>query len=158
MSDADARAMLRLVLDTNVWLDWLVFDDPATAPLKAAVAAGTATVFIDTACGEELERVLAYPRLATLDAAAQSACLAECLRVARRADVGAPAQTERTLLPLCSDADDQKFLELARDCGADVLVTRDKALLELARCKDRRATFRILTPLQCEEALGSRPD
>ena len=150
--------MLRLVLDTNVWLDWLVFDDPATAPLKAAVSAGTATVFIDTACGEELERVLAYPRLATLDAAAQSACLAECLRVARRADVGAPAQTGRTLLPLCSDADDQKFLELARDCGADVLVTRDKALLELARGKDRRAPFRILTPLQCEEALGSRPD
>ena len=29
---------MRLVLDTNVWLDWLVFDDPALAPLKDAVA------------------------------------------------------------------------------------------------------------------------
>src|SRR5688572_5444439 len=110
MSDAaPASAMLRLVLDTNVWLDWLVFDDPATAPIKAAVAAGTAGVFIDAACGEELERVLAYPRVATLDAAAQSACLAECLRVARATGAFTRAQAATATLPLCSDADDQKF-------------------------------------------------
>ena len=30
--------MRRLVLDTNVWLDWLVFGEPALAPLKAAIA------------------------------------------------------------------------------------------------------------------------
>jgi predicted nucleic acid-binding protein len=154
MSDAaPASAMLRLVLDTNVWLDWLVFDDPATAPIKAAVAAGTAGVFIDAACGEELERVLAYPRVATLDAAAQSACLAECLRVARATGAFTRAQAATATLPLCSDADDQKFLELARDCGADVLVTRDHALLDLARSRNRRPPFRILTPRQFEEAL-----
>ena len=27
---------MRLVLDTNVWLDWLIFDDPAIAPLRTA--------------------------------------------------------------------------------------------------------------------------
>lgn len=41
--------MLRLVLDTNVWLDWLVFDDPAIAPVKATVVEGRAAVFIDDA-------------------------------------------------------------------------------------------------------------
>ena len=25
----------RLILDTNVWLDWLLFDDPSVAALKA---------------------------------------------------------------------------------------------------------------------------
>jgi hypothetical protein len=33
-------------------------------------------------------------------------------------------------LPVCSDRDDQKFLELARDAGAAILVTKDKALLK----------------------------
>ena len=27
---------VRLVLDTNIWLDWLVFDDASAAPLRAA--------------------------------------------------------------------------------------------------------------------------
>ena len=74
---------MRLVLDTNVWLDWLVFGDPEVAPLRAAVEQGRARVFIDAACEAELARVLAY-RLGrvSLDAAAQAACLAECRRVA----------------------------------------------------------------------------
>jgi hypothetical protein len=52
---------LRLVLDTNVWLDWLVFDDPGVRPLKAAVAAGEAEVFTASGCQQELERVICYP-------------------------------------------------------------------------------------------------
>ena len=50
----------RLVLDTNVWLDWLVFDEPALAPLRAAHAAGRVEVVMDDACEAELARVLAY--------------------------------------------------------------------------------------------------
>ncbi|MGA7983762.1 MAG: PIN domain-containing protein, partial [Burkholderiales bacterium] len=72
---------MRLVLDTNVWLDWLVFDDPELAALRAAVEQGLAQVFIDAACEAELARVLAYPLgRVRLDAAAQAACLAECRR------------------------------------------------------------------------------
>ncbi len=140
---------LRLVLDTNVWLDWLVFDDPAVAPLKAAVAAGGAEVFIDAACEEELERVLARPlRKTPLDAAAQAERLAECRRAARRPDAAA-ARAGR--LPRCRDPDDQKFLELALAGGADYLVTKDRALLELAR---RGLPFRIVTPGEMGEVLG----
>jgi predicted nucleic acid-binding protein len=49
-------------------------------------------------------------------------------------------------LPRCDDRDDQKFLELARDGGAEWLVTADKALLRLARRDKLRGLFRILTP------------
>ena len=131
---------MRLVLDTNVWLDWLVFADADVAPLRAAVERGRARVFIDDVCEAELARVLAYPlgRL-RLDAAAQAACLAECRRIASRGERAAPPAWA---LPACRDPDDQKFLELARDCGADLLLTKDRALLELAR----RAPFRIVTP------------
>ena len=135
---------LRLVLDTNVWLDWLVFDDPSIATIKAAVAADRAEVFIDAACEAELERVLAYdlgPRR-TPDAAARGACLAECRRVARRIESPVP-EAERARLPLCRDSDDQKFLEAALAARAEFLLTRDRALLELAR---HRVPFRILTP------------
>jgi putative PIN family toxin of toxin-antitoxin system len=139
-------AKLRLVLDTNVWLDWLVFDDPAIAPIKAAVAANRAEVFIDAACEAELERVLAYDLgKRTLDAAAQAACIAECRRVARRFDSPLP-EAEHARLPACRDPEDQKFLEAALAARAEFLITKDNALLELARRRAHPAPFRILTP------------
>ena len=146
---------LRLVLDTNVWLDWLVFDDAGIAPIKAAVACGQAEVFIDAACEQELLRVLAYPlRKHVLDADARAALLAECRRVARLPE---PGEREGALhhLPICRDPDDQKFLELARDCHADFLVTRDRELLRLARRKLRPAPFRIVTPAEFDAALSA---
>ncbi len=135
---------VRLVLDTNVWLDWLVFDDPAIAPIRAAVAAKRAEVFIDAACEAELERALGYDlgKKRTLDAAGRVACLAECRRVTLRIDSTVP-EAERVRLPACRDPDDQKFLEAALAARAEFLVTKDRALLDLAR---RALPFRILTP------------
>jgi putative PIN family toxin of toxin-antitoxin system len=142
---------LRVVLDTNVWLDWLVFDDPAIAPIKAAVVAQAAEVFIDAACEYELERVLAYPfRKAVLDTGVQAAHLAASRRIATVSRDAAPSPTP---LPVCRDPDDQKFLELARACRADFLVTKDRALLDLARRKRVPAPFRIVTPRQFADAL-----
>ena len=45
-----------MILDTNIWLDWLVFDDEAIAPLKQAFSAGRLTLVIDPACLAELTR------------------------------------------------------------------------------------------------------
>lgn len=143
---------LRLVLDTNVWLDWLVFHDPGVASIKTAVASGRAEIFIGPACAQELDRALTYPLgKNTLDAAAHAACLAECRRLARTVE-GEGINDERNPLPKCRDPNDQKFLELARDCRADFLVTKDLALLELARRKVRAAPFRIVTPQQFADA------
>ena len=133
----------RLVLDTNIWLDWLVFRDLSLLHLKKSVAEGKAVIVIDAACEAELERVLAYDLAKhTLDAAAQADRLAECRRIAQRIDAVAP-EAERKLLPRCADPDDQKFLELALAARADVLITKDHKLLELAR---RTRAFAILHP------------
>jgi putative PIN family toxin of toxin-antitoxin system len=135
--------MQRVVLDTNIWLDWLVFHDSGISYLKLAVEERRVEIFINAACEAELERVLAYDLSRhTLDAAAQAACLAECRRIAQRVDSVAP-EAERALLPRCVDPDDQKFLELALAARADALITKDHKLLELAR---RTRTFRILNP------------
>lgn len=143
---------MRLVLDTNVWLDWLVFDEPAVAPLKAAVAAGRAAVFIDAGVEAELARVLAYPfGSRSLGAQAQADALAQCARIAHREDV--ESRKAEACLPACSDPDDQKFLELALACGADYLVTRDAALLELAGHVTRPLPYGVVTPAQLAAVL-----
>jgi putative PIN family toxin of toxin-antitoxin system len=139
-------AVSRLVLDTNVWLDWLVFADAAVAPIQRAVARNDACVFISPACEAELIRVLAYPLSGrTLNAAAQSAALAQCRAIARAPDSSVTAHAVGEL-PRCQDPDDQKFLELARDCRAHLLITKDRDLLALATRKLRPLPFCIVTP------------
>ncbi len=134
----------RLVLDTNVWLDWLVFDDAALAPLAAAQAEGAVELCIDADCEAELARALGYPfGRRSLDAGAQAACLERCRALARR---DWTPQHVALRLPDCRDPDDRKFLALALACGAQALVTRDRALLEIGRRWKKSLPFAILTP------------
>ena len=137
----------RLVLDTNVWLDWLVFEDPGIVPIRNAAGTGRVEIYIDAVCEEELARVLArgFAKRPVLDARAQKACIAQCRRVAKRIDTAAPAP--RGMLPACRDPDDQKFLEAALAAGAQFLITKDRELLALAK-KRARLPFRILTPAE----------
>lgn len=138
---------LRLVLDTNVWLDWLVFNDPAIGIIKRAVTMHEAVIFATTACEQELERVLTYPmRRQPLNPDRQAHCLAQFRRIARLHEED--GHCDHSALPRCKDTDDQKFLELARDCSADFLITRDRDLLVFARQKYQPLPFRIVTPPQ----------
>ena len=140
--------MLRLVLDTNVWLDWLVFDDRDTAPIRNAVALKTAAIFMDAACEAELERVLGYPfGKNTLDPGERVEYLAKCRRQCNQLN-GRLSLDEKASLPRCRDPDDQKFLEAALLARADMLVTKDRALLELARRKTRSVPFGIVRPTE----------
>jgi putative PIN family toxin of toxin-antitoxin system len=147
--------VIRLVLDTNVWLDWLVFDDPGIAPIAAAVAAGEAEVVVDAAVEAELARVLGYPfQHRTLTAERQAECLARCRRLARGVDPANGADAMKSL-PKCGDPDDQKFLELALACNAAYLITKDRALLDLARRKPTTLPFNIVEPRRLAEALAA---
>ena len=135
----------RLVLDTNVWLDWLVFGDAAVGPVCEAQRAGRLEIVIDDGCEAELERVLDYPALA-LDPARRADCLQRmrALTLRHRGE----AVPGCALLPRCRDRDDQKFLELACNAGAGWLLTRDKALLSVSRSRLARAGFRVCTPVE----------
>ena len=143
---------MRLVLDTNVWIDWLVFDDPAIAPLKAAHRDGRVHIVVDEACLQELNAVLAYPEFG-LDDTQKADHLAEVARCTIRHVDQQP--TRAVALPRCSDPDDQKFLELARDARADWLLTKDKALLRLGKKKLLAAGFRAGTPQQWMNAAAT---
>jgi predicted nucleic acid-binding protein len=85
--------------------------------------------------------VLAYPKL-DLSRAAIADALANHDRLAQHAEAGIRMRSVR--VPACSDIDDQKFLDLAYSSGAQVLITKDRALLKLARRAS--GTLRIVTP------------
>lgn len=130
-----------IVLDTNVCLDLFVFHDPRWAALLAAIETGAVSAITREDCRMEYLVVLNYAHL-PLD------CVSRPLSAARfdaLISVVAPAVSPLRL-PLCSDKDDQKFLELARDAGADILITKDKALLKLARKTAQAGMFKIMVP------------
>lgn len=131
-----------VVLDTNVLLSMYVFKDSRHAAIRAAVERGRWVALTGAACLDEYRRVLAYP-LFGLDGAARDAAFGAYAGIATA--VSGPPRAH-LLLPQCRDKDDQKFLELARDGGAALLVTADKALLALARRGRLRKLFRIVTP------------
>jgi putative PIN family toxin of toxin-antitoxin system len=142
--------MLRLVLDTNIVLDLLHFRDAAVAPIMQALRDGKAACFTNAACSEELARVLLYPQF-QLGADDIRRIRADYAALAQGCDAAPSGHP----LPLCRDADDQKFLELARAAAADFLVSKDKALLALAR--KGRLGFRIVPPAQAAAALEAAP-
>jgi putative PIN family toxin of toxin-antitoxin system len=134
----------RIVLDTNVCLDLFVFRDVRWALLLAALKNGDVEAVTRGDCRMEWLIVLDYPHLpldctSKLQSAAEFDSLITCL----------PASTPSLAevhLPVCKDQDDQKFLELARDARANVLITKDKALLKLAKRTARAGLFTIVTP------------
>lgn len=133
---------MKLVLDTNAVLDWLHFHDSGFAPIARVIEAGSAMPVTSADCLEELRRVLAYPQF-KLDAAAREAILEQYRARVQVIDVDSAVLPA---LPRCRDPDDQKFLELAWQSGADYLVSKDKALLKLARAVAKLGRFVILTP------------
>ena len=130
-----------LVLDTNVVLDLLYFDDAAARPILDALNGGRADCAATGDTCEELRRVLAYPEFAL--APSRQATILETYQAMSRSVETASAPVA---MPRCSDPDDQKFLELAAASGAQVLVSKDRALLRLRhRCAP---LFRIVNPAE----------
>ncbi len=142
----------RIVLDTNVCLDLFVFRDPRWQPLLDAMQAGDIETVTRADCRMEWTLVLAYTKLG-LDDTAQRAALAEFDRWITLVEGTSVAAT----LPVCKDPDDQKFLEAAAASNAALLLSKDKALLKLARRTRKLGLFEILSPAQWVDARQQAP-
>lgn len=118
-----------VVLDTNVVLDMLIFDDPHIPPIRDLVAQGRLRWIADQAQRIELERVLHYsqiaPRVAFYGKTAAGVLSAFDAAVEYVAD--APR-----IRFACTDPDDQHFLDLASQHRA-LLISKDKAVLKLRK-------------------------
>ncbi|SIT41021.1 conserved hypothetical protein [Paraburkholderia ribeironis] len=146
------RSALRVVLDSNVWIDILVFDDPHTRPIAAALESGALAALIDARCLAELSYVLDYPQFVQRNVD-KAAALAVVARLAQLVETVEPTADAKPL-PKCKDRDDQKFLELAHAAQADWLVSKDRAVLKLAKRIARDFGFQITQPASFVAALS----
>jgi putative PIN family toxin of toxin-antitoxin system len=135
----------RVVLDSNIWVDLLVFGDPHCTPIRAALEAGTIAPVIRADCREELRRVLAYPQFARF-AVDIDAALAVVDRFSTLEPLPAQEDADAIRLPRCKDTDDQKFVELAHFSRAACLVSKDKAVLKLRSRLRRSSGVEVMTP------------
>ena len=146
------RAARPAVLDTHVWLDWLAFEDPGVNVVVSAVRAGAIRPLRCARTRDELADVLSRPalRVQVAKARARRALAPPAPDVSdalRRFDDATLEHPDPPACGLaCRDPDDQPFIDLAVAAGARWLVTRDRALLELARDALRLHGVTVLTP------------
>ncbi|WP_418118925.1 PIN domain-containing protein [Variovorax sp. 350MFTsu5.1] len=119
-----------VVIDTNIALDLLVFEDPAWGPLTERLAAGELSWLATAAMRTELQRVLGYPLIARRMAQRElqpPAVLADFDTRVRMLD-GTPPRAPC----VCSDPDDQIFIDLAVAHRA-LLLSKDRAVLSMKK-------------------------
>lgn len=143
MNDPEPPA---IVLDTNVVLDWLVFHDPSCAALGRAIVDGRVRWLADAGMLAECRAVLLRgvgasrsPDLAAID----DIWHRHARMRPRPADT--PVAPGRRRPCRCTDPDDQAFIDLALHSRARWLLSRDRAVLALAR-EARAFGLAILTP------------
>ena len=119
-----------IVLDTNIVLDVFVFNDLAAKPIRQALANQELDWLATQPMRDELARVLAYPKIAKRLAFYQLTA----------GDVLAQFDLNTHIVPVapkaavtCSDADDQKFVDLAVQHQA-ALLSKDHDI----RCMTKR--------------------
>jgi putative PIN family toxin of toxin-antitoxin system len=129
--DTETAPALRVVIDTNAALDWLVFAEPAALALADAVTARRCTWCATPPMLEELRAVLRRPLDERWEAARKRALTIDLDRLATLSPLRAPASLADRMI--CRDAADQMFIDLALACAPSWLLTRDRALLALRR-------------------------
>lgn len=136
------RTARSVVLDTNVVLDWQVFRHPDGQALAAALNSGELRWIATAAMRDELAHVLGRraldrwaPDLPGLWADWERHCT----------DTPTPAAAHPGGRFHCTDPDDQKFVDLAISAGPCLLLSRDRAVLKLAR-RLREVGVDVLTP------------
>lgn len=118
------------VLDTNVVLDWLLFRDPRTAALDAALRCGRLRWLACTRMRAEFEFTLTSTTLARWQPQCERllACFDRFAYV-----LPEPPPAPAPLRQRCDDPDDQVFIDLALAGEAQWLLSHDKAVLRLRR-------------------------
>lgn len=149
---------MKLILDTNIVLDWLVFRDAGVTGLQPALDRGHIEIVTHAPAVDELRRVLAYAQF-KLAIERQREMLAHYSSHSRLVTLPHGLDLDELGLPpgfpACRDSDDQHFLALAYHERADALVSKDAAILELTK-RVQRFGVTVLDPRQLSDCLGTR--
>jgi predicted nucleic acid-binding protein len=117
-------AIKTLVLDTNIVLDLLVFQDPRAQWIHDGISQGRFELIYTSEMLLEFTDVIARPQFA------QSACDQSNLL-----NSWAQMATHKPTPPRCSfrcdDPDDQPFIDLAYHCRPSELLSKDRKILQM---------------------------
>ncbi len=117
----------RVVFDTNVVVSALLFRQGKLSWLREFWRSEKVIALVSRDTITELMRVLSYPKF-KLDSGDIETLLSDYLPFAEVVDQILVTQEA----PVCSDPDDQMFIDLALSGGARYLVTGDSDLLSMA--------------------------
>jgi uncharacterized protein len=118
---------MNIIIDTNVWLDIVVFNDPRAEALRKALKSHAALCYRSGPMMGELKEVISRPMFG-LHGDQQAAAMMQAEQMSLPAEI-APSHAQ---FLLCKDPDDQMFLDLALELKVDCLISKDRALLRLA--------------------------
>ena len=140
-----------LVIDSQSLFDWMVFRNPACADWPDALGGADWEWIFTPQMKAEFDHVAAkgFGERWPVDPAALAATWSRHAR-----EVAVPPPLGAGVRLHCTDPDDQKFIDLAISAGAHTLVTRDKALLRLARKALERHGVRVCRPEVWTAGLG----
>ncbi|MBM3369398.1 MAG: putative toxin-antitoxin system toxin component, PIN family [Betaproteobacteria bacterium] len=116
-----------IVLDCNCWLDLLVFRDPCVEALRNLLERGEVIAAICSGMRQELIQVLSRPCI-------HNRCNPDAIiqDYDRLSSMQTTPHSKASSL-VCSDPDDQVFLDLALQARASHLISKDRQLLRLAK-------------------------
>jgi predicted nucleic acid-binding protein len=116
-----------VILDSNVWIDLLVFADATVKPIRDALDADKLHVVIDDACLRELRYVLLYPQFARFAVDDAQAVAQTCAWTHAVASIAEGAEAQRAATDETDNTDDG-----ADAAGASVPPTPGDALTRAA--------------------------
>lgn len=114
------------IIDTNIWLDWLVFSNDTLDELKSSHDNGDFEIIYTSKMIDELADVISRTQF-NLSEQQQKIILQTMSELARRVE-----DAPKPLLTIkCQDKDDQVFIDMALAYHVTWLISKDKHLLRL---------------------------
>ena len=140
-----------IVIDSQSLFDWMVFRNPVCAHWNSALQGQDWEWIFTSEMKAEFDFVAAkgFGERWPIDADAVASTWTRHGR-----EVKTPSSPGAAARLHCTDEDDQKFIDLAIAAHAHTLVTRDKALLRLARKALERHGVRVCKPEGWSAELG----
>jgi putative PIN family toxin of toxin-antitoxin system len=122
-----------VILDSNVWLDWLLFDDAIALPIKEQFMHGRIALLGTDHMRAELLDVISRDSVGTKFIARSKFASIETMMAEydRLVTTQIKPDVSALSLPQCKDKHDQMFVDLAVTSKA-LLLSKDKHLLSMA--------------------------